>query len=369
MIQDADPGKTIHLLIRLGLVFLLILWCYEIIKPFIIPLMWAGIIAIAVFPVYEKLCELTSERRLLSSLILVLVLLGLLILPMVMLTSSSIDMVRFIADYLESGKIELPRLEPLVADIPLIGSTLQETIVTSDVESILQKLSPLLKTVGKQLLLLSTSLGSMLLQSIVAIIIAGLFLYQSSVARHWTERVAQRIADEQGLALGRLAVATVSNVAQGILGVAIFQSILSGLGMMLAGVPGTGFWTMVILIVATVQLPPMIVLLPVAIYLFYTATLFVAVSFLVMAIIISLIDTPLRAFLMGRDSKSPILILMIGAIGGMIAFGIIGLFLGAVILTVGYELLKSWLNENLEQKLEQELDTKMDQKGDSEKPI
>jgi len=334
MISD-KPTQTINFLIRLGLVFLLILWCYEIIKPFIIPLMF--------HPLYLKLCNATNQKQLLSATIIAIVLLGLVILPMVLLTTSSIDVVRFISDYLDSGKIELPAIQPLLAKVPVIGSYLQELVVTKDIETILQKLSPVLQTVGKQLLLLSASFGAMLLQSMVAIVIAALFLYKADTARQWSDSLSKKIADEKGLALSNLAVSTVSNVAQGILGVAIIQAILSGTGMMLASVPGTGFWTMVVLIVATIQLPPMLVLLPVAIYLFYTSTLFVAIAFLVLAIVISIIDTPLRAILMGRDSKTPILIIMMGAIGGMLAFGIIGLFVGAVVLSVGYELLKSWL--------------------------
>ena len=211
----------------------------------------------------------------------------------------------------------------------------------------LQKLSPVFKTVGQKLLSLSASLGAMLLQTMVAIVIAALFLYQADTARQWSENLSKKIADEKGLALSKLAVSTVSNVAQGILGVEIIQAFLSGTGMMLASVHGTGFWTMVVLIVATIQLPPMLILLPVVIYLFYTSTLIAAIGFLVLAIVISIIDTPMRAFLMGRDSKTPILIIMMGAIGGMLAFGIIGLFVGAVVLSVGYELLKSWLNEEV----------------------
>ena len=340
-----DSKQTINLIIRLGLVFLLVLWCYEIIKPFIIPLMWGGIIAIAVYPLYQKLCNTTNQKQLLSATIIAVVLLGLVILPMVLLTSSSIDVVRYISDYLESGEIQLPAIQPLLAEIPLIGSYLQELVETKDIESILQKLSPVFQTAGQHLLSLSASLGAMLLHTMVAIVIAALFLYQADTARQWSDNLSIKIADEKGLALSQLAVSTVSNVAQGILGVAIIQAMLSGAGMMLASVPGAGFWTMAVLIVATIQLPPMLILLPVAIYLFYTSTLFTAIGFLALAIVISIIDTPMRAFLMGRGSKTPILIIMMGAIGGMLAFGIIGLFVGAVVLAVGYELLKSWLNE------------------------
>lgn len=345
MNTNPDSKQTLILAIRMGLIFLLIVWCYQIIRPFIIPLMWGAIIAVAMYPLYRRLTDLSGQRLTLVAVFLAIVLTSLVILPMVLLTSSSIDMVRFIADYLESGKIQLPAIKPMLAQIPFVGEYLQEMIATRDIEAVLQKLTPLLQTGGRQLLSLSASLGAMLLQTMVAIMIAAFFLHQADTLKQWSKRLSAKIAGENGEGLLDLAVATTGNVANGILGVAIIQSIISGLGMMLAGVPGTGFWTMMVLIIATIQLPPMLVLLPISIYLFYTASLTVAIGFLALAIVISLIDTPMRAILMGRDSKTPILIIMMGALGGMITLGIIGLFVGAVALAVGFELLKSWLDE------------------------
>lgn len=348
MITEINSRQTLNFLIRLGLIFLLIVWCYEIIKPFIIPLVWGGIIAIAIYPAYEKFCDWTNQRKMLSAIITSLILLALLILPMVMLTSSSIDMVRYIAGYLQSGEFNLPKIQPLLAKVPLIGEWLQGLIVKEDLESLLKNMSPVLKTVGQKLLSFSAGLGAVLVQSLVSILIAGFFLLQAEASKQWFGRLSNKIADEKGSMLMMLAVQTTSNVAQGILGVALIQAILSGMAMVLAGVPAAGLWTLLALIVATIQLPVMLVLLPITIYLFYTSTLFIAISFLVWGIVISIVDTPMRAILMGRGSKTPILIIMMGALGGMLAFGIIGLFVGAVVLAVGYELFNSWLKEESE---------------------
>ncbi len=349
MFSNTDSKQTLNFLIRLGLIFLLAIWCYEILSPFIIPLIWGGIIAIAVFPVYEKVCVWTRQRRLLSAVLISLVLLSFLIIPMTKLTISSIDMVRYLATQLESDQINLPALQPMLAKVPFIGEWLQGLIAKEDIESILKNISPVLKILGQKLLSFSAGLGAMIMQSVLSILIAGFFLLQAENTKKWFNRLAEKVADEKGLLLTRLSVETTSNVAQGILGVAIIQSILAGLGMWLASVPGAGLWTLLVLIVATIQLPVLLVMLPVAIYLFYASSLFIAVSFLVLGIVISIIDGPMRAFLMGRGGQTPILVIFFGAIGGMLAFGIIGLFVGAVVLAVGYELLNSWINEPADQ--------------------
>lgn len=348
MFSNDDSKQTINFLIRIGLILLLVIWCYEIIKPFIIPLLWGGIIAIAVSPVFAKLCEVTGQRRVLSSVLVSLVLLSLLVIPMAMLATSSVDVVRYLANYLQSGEFKVPELQPMLARVPLIGEWLQGFIVEEELEGLLKNLSPVLKMIGKQLVSFSAGIGLLLVQSLISILVAGFFLLQAEKSRQWIGKLAHKIADEKGTMLVNLSVQTTSNVAQGILGVALIQATLSGMGMMLASVPAAGLWTLIVLVIATVQLPVLLVMLPIAIYLFYTSTLFVAVSFLVLGIVISIVDGPMRAFLISRGGKTPMLVIFMGAIGGMLAFGIIGLFVGAVVLAVGYELLNSWLNEEIQ---------------------
>jgi predicted PurR-regulated permease PerM len=136
---------------------------------------------------------------------------------------------------------------------------------------------------------------------------------------------------------------TVRSVAAGILGVAIIQALLAGLGMLVAGIPGAGFWTVVALILCVIQIGPAPVLVPAIIYVFSFGETFTAVAFLVWCVLVVLIDNVLRPLLMGRGVKAPIAVLFIGAIGGLLTMGIVGLFVGALVLVVGYTLLMAWL--------------------------
>jgi predicted PurR-regulated permease PerM len=138
---------------------------------------------------------------------------------------------------------------------------------------------------------------------------------------------------------------TVRSVASGILGVALIQALLAGLGFLVAGVPAAGLLTLICLITGVIQLGVVIVLIPVAIYLFSTATTTTAVGFLIWTILIAPIDNILKPMLLGRGVDVPMLVIFVGAIGGFLSSGIIGLFLGAVVLALGYKLLLVWLQQ------------------------
>ncbi len=135
------------------------------------------------------------------------------------------------------------------------------------------------------------------------------------------------------------------SVAQGILGVTLIQSILGGLGCLVVGVPGAGLWALLILLVAVVQLPPLLVLGPIIVYVFSTSSTVPAVLFAIWSVLVSISDPFLKSLLLGRGVDVPMLIIFIGAIGGFITSGIIGLFVGAIVFTAGYKLFLRWLSE------------------------
>ena len=136
------------------------------------------------------------------------------------------------------------------------------------------------------------------------------------------------------------------SVAQGVLGVALIQSLLAGIGMLVVGVPAAGFWALLVLILAVIQLPPALILLPVAVYVFGQTSTAVAVAFLIYALVVSASDAFLKPMFLGRGMETPMLVILIGAIGGMMTSGIIGLFVGAVILALCYELFMVWLRND-----------------------
>jgi predicted PurR-regulated permease PerM len=194
---------------------------------------------------------------------------------------------------------------------------------SQNLESALIKLGPQLKDIGLWLVSTMGDMGMGLVMFVVSIIIAG----------------------ERGPGLAELAASSVQSVTRGVLGVALIQSLLAGLGMLVVGVPAAGLWTLLILILAVMQLPSMLVLIPVIIYVFSTSSTVVAVLFTIWAVLIGLSDNVLKPLLMGQGSSVPMLVLFMGSLGGFMVSGILGLFVGAVVLSLGYTVFMAWIDE------------------------
>ena len=191
----------------------------------------------------------------------------------------------------------------------------------------------------------AAGVGKGVLLFLVSILIAGAFLVYGQSGSQALETVAARILKGDGKQFVDLAGATIRSVAQGVLGVAVIQAILAGIGMMLVGVPYAGLWALLVLLLAIIQLPPLVVLGPVIVYVFSVETTVPAVLFMIWGLIVSASDTFLKPLFLGRGMDIPMLVILLGAIGGMILSGIIGLFVGAVVLAVGYTLFMAWLGQ------------------------
>jgi predicted PurR-regulated permease PerM len=180
---------------------------------------------------------------------------------------------------------------------------------------------------------------------VVAIFIAGALLPHGERASQLARRVAFMIAGKRGPEMAELAASSVRSVTRGVLGVAVIQSLLAGLGMLVVGVPAAGLWTLLILILAVMQLPAMLVLIPVILYVFSASSTVTAVLFTVWAVPVGLSDNVLKPLLMGHGSPVPMLVLFMGSLGGFMAGGILGLFVGAVILSLGYTVFMAWVDD------------------------
>ena len=199
--------------------------------------------------------------------------------------------------------------------------------------------------VGSWLLTTAEHTGLGILQFIVAIIISGFLLPQAKSGQHVALVLVDHFVGEQGEQLIDLAQATVRSVALGIVGVAAIQSILAGLGFIVAGVPAAGLWARFWLLLSVLQVGIALVVTPIIIYMFYHADTFTAVAFLVWIIPVTFIDTFLKPILLSRGVKTPMVVIFLGAIGGFLNSGIVGLFIGAVILSLGYVLLMNRIKE------------------------
>lgn len=339
-------NRMVEAAIRIGVLAALAVWCFDIARPFLAPIVWGVIIAAATYPAYRGLEARLGGRRILAAVLFTIFMIVVIAVPSAMLGESMASGIREAARAFQAGTLDIPPPPENVKSWPFVGESLYSfwQLASENIVQAVHELSPWIKTTGKWLLGAAAGAGIAALQFLLAIIIAGALLAHAEGGGGATRAVAQRLSPERGLDYAKVAEQTVRSVALGILGVALLQGLLAGIGFLVAGVPGAGLLTLVCIVLGVIQLGVAIVLIPVVIYLFSAADTFTAVAFLVYAILISPLDNILKPLLLGRGVKVPMLVVFIGAIGGFINTGIIGLFIGAVIFTLGYSLFVAWLN-------------------------
>ena len=338
--------NTIEAAIRLGLLLLLATWCFKIIMPFIVPVVWGIIIAVAIFPLFLKLKSALGDKNKLAAIVYTLLALALLITPTIMISNSVIDSSATITERYESGTLKIPPPNDRVKQWPLIGEKTHAVWLQASVnlETTLIKYESETKKVVKTIVASAAGVAGTILQFVLSIIISGILVANASGAYDVTIKIFKRLtSDESGQSYADLSKATIRSVAQGVLGVAIIQALLSALGMMVMDVPAWGLWTLAVMVVAIAQIPPIVILGFVCAYVFSVAETTPAVIFLVYCIVVSSSDGFLKPLFLGRGMSTPMLVILLGAIGGMMMSGIIGLFVGAIILALGYELFMAWL--------------------------
>jgi len=338
--------------IQIAAVTLIVLWCFTIVAPFISMVLWALIIAVALYPLHLALSAKIGNRAKLSATIFTLLGLTVIILPTVLLAESSVVGLQSLAASLESGTLQIPPPDQSVASWPVIGPSVYETwsAAAENLADTINKFEPQLKNTAQSLLSAAGSLAVGVLIFAFSIIIAGVFLVSADNGYRVARRIGQTLSEEHGKNMIDLSVATIRSVAKGVLGVAIIQALLSAIGLVAIGVPFAGIWAGMVLLLGIMQLPPLIVLAPVAVWVFSTADATPATIFAIYAFIVSISDSFLKPLFLGRGMDIPMLVILIGAIGGMLTSGIIGLFVGAIVLAVGYTLLVTWMaNEEEDQ--------------------
>jgi predicted PurR-regulated permease PerM len=340
-------NRALEATIRIGLVVLLAAWCFQIVQHFVVPVIWGIIIAIATYPGYRWMRVWLGGRSGIAATLYTLLVLILLVVPAVLLSGTLVESAQSLATQLRAGTWAIPPPPEGVAKWPLIGEWLASFwgLASENLGAALRMIEPQLKTVGTWLLSAAAGAGFGILQFAVAIIIAGVLLAHASGAHYAAHVIATRFAGERGAEIADLAEATVRSVARGILGVALIQTLLAGIGFLVAGVPGAGLWAMLCLLFAVVQIGISPIMVPIVIYVFSTADVVTAVLFLMWSVFVTLLDNILRPILLGRGVEVPMVVIFVGAIGGFLASGIIGLFVGSVVLVLGYKLFLAWLHE------------------------
>ncbi len=344
---DETPFLTrvVEATVRIGLIALLAAWCFRIMEPFVVPMIWGLIIAVAAHPAYVYLCSLLGGRRVLAAVLVVIIGLVVLVVPAVVLSGTMVNGVRDLMDGFDQGTIRVPPPPAGVAAWPVVGEPIHAfwSGAADNLESALLQIAPQIRAGASWLLGAAAGLGVGLLQFVFAIVIAGVLLAHDHAGERAACAIARRLAGERGVQFAALAEATVRSVTRGILGVALIQSLLAGLGFLAVGVPAAGLWALLCLLLSVVQIGIFPVTIPVLIYVFSQVDPVTFAVFLVWSLVVGALDNILKPILLGRGVAVPMAVIFIGAIGGFITSGIIGLFVGSVVLVLGYKLLLAWL--------------------------
>ena len=315
-----------------------------IFKPFLLIVVWGAIIAIALYPLHLKLMKVFNKSSI-SSLLLTLILLSLLIIPSVSFIGSLVEDIKgYVTIYNEGNfSIQPPPME--VADWPVIGESIYgiwNLFSTNLQAGIEQYHEEVLKIVEWGGVVLKGITGSLLI-FIVSVIIAGIFLNISSKGFDKIFTIVERLVGKKENELVNNSVKTIRSVVTGVLGTAVIQTAIISIALFVFKVPAAPILTIVCLFMAIAQLPVILLILPVIIYMFSVLSGGNAAILAVWLVLGGLSDNFLKPLLLGRGLKIPMLVILIGAIGGMLLFGIIGLFIGAVIMSLGYQLLNMWI--------------------------
>lgn len=341
--RTAISAEVIDAAIRVGLLALLIYWSWEIVAPFLTVLMWSAILAIALYPVFDWL-QKALRRPKVAAVLVTLFCILLVLAPMAWLGFGLLTGAKILAKALDGG-VSIPLPSPSVRDWPLIGARVHDfwTRAATDLSAQLPELSPVLKPIATWTLHVASSVVVGLLEFLVSIVLAGFLFRPGPQLVAALARIMDRILKPRGTEMIQLAGATIRNVSRGVIGVALLQSILAGAGFIVAGIPGAGALAFGSLVLGVVQVGPAILFLPVIVWSWVNMEPIPALMFTAYMVPVGLLDNVLRPILMARGLATPMPLIIIGVLGGTIAYGIIGLFFGPIVLAVGWQLGSAWM--------------------------
>ncbi len=339
----------LDVLIRAGLIAVLVMFCFQIFHPFLNLMLWSLIMAITLYPLHRRLKGRLGNSDGRTATLIVVVAIAILMVPIYLLGSSLADSVENALTMVRSGNVHIRPPAESVAGWPLVGKPLYAFWLqaSTDLSGVAQKFTPQIKELVLALLGKLAGLGMGLLVFIVALVIAGIFMaYSESGSRSAVEIATRLSGPEKGPKITELCTATIRAVAQGVVGIAFIQMLLVGVAFVVKGIPGAGLLALAVLLLGIMQLPATLITIPVIAFVFTTeGASTTTIVFAIYVFIAGLADNVLKPLMLGRGVDVPMPVVLIGAIGGMVTNGVIGLFIGPVVLAVGYQLFWQWVRD------------------------
>ena len=336
-------------MIRIGLILFLVVMCLRIFAPFANLMLWALILAVTLYPIHQRLTKRLKGRQGRAAALLVIAGILLIAVPTAMIGGSFAKFVHKAYTAYENDSITIKQPAPQVAEWPLVGKQIYESWseAANNLPVFIKENKSQLEKLSKRLLSAAANTAGSLLVFVGAFVIAGVMMAFGEPGSSNMQNIFNRLAGkERGPQLQSLSTATIRSVASGVIGVAFIQALLLGVGFIMAGIPAAGVLAVIVMLLGIMQLPALLISLPAIAYLWWLgdASTLINVALSVYLLAAGMADNVLKPMLLGRGVDAPMPVILLGALGGMVSSGIIGMFVGAVLLAVGYQIFMEWVD-------------------------
>jgi len=341
------PHDTTRVVLMVLVIAILLGGSFWILRPFLPALVWATMIVVATWPLMKQAERLLWRRRGLAVAVMTIAFLVLVIAPVIAAIVNLVDYVPEVTDHLKDiGTLEIPAPPAWLAGVPLVGEKLAaewQGVRDRGLEGLATQLAPYAKSIGSWLLSEAGGLGMLVINLLLTILLTAMLYAYGETAARGVLRFARRLGGDRGALSVDLAGQAIRAVAMGIIVTALVQTALGGVGLYLAKLPYASVLTAFIFLMCVAQIGPSVVLFPAVGWLYWKGSTLAATVLLAFSIAVALLDNVLRPVLIRRGADLPLLLIMAGVIGGLFAFGVLGLFVGPVVLAVTYTLLDAWI--------------------------
>jgi predicted PurR-regulated permease PerM len=346
--RGGERPNFVDVSLRVAALALLIYVSYILVLPFVTVIVWSTILAVALYPFYGRVSKYLGGRNRLAAAVVTLLSFVIVLGPATWLVLDLISSIHEISQHLNLATLSIPAPPESIKEWPIVGPRLFQFLsrASGNIEAAVAEVMPLLKPLAGHLLSVAASAGVSTLMFFASIIVAGFLLVAGPVLIPRIRRLGLRLLPGRGDEFVDLAGDTIRTISRGVVGISALQALLAGLGLAVAGVPGVSLITSAVLILGIIQIGAGVVVVPVLIWVWFSLDTTTALLLTAYMVPVGLLDNVLRPLVMGRGLKTPILVILIGIIGGTLAYGITGVFLGPIILAVIWDLVAAWISDD-----------------------
>lgn len=353
--MNNSKGSTqlvVDVLLRVLILFAMLTICVLIIKPFYLIFLWATIFSIGMFPIVNTATHKFKLNLKVVSISLVLLLLLILVIPAFLFADSLIEELKYLATLFKSTNFQLPPPDESVKQIPVIGNFLhtQWLSASENLEVYFTNNQHILDLIGEKILHLVIQIGEGVVTIFFAILLSGAFMIYNVKLTNITTKFFIRLVPNHYTLINHTISKSIMSVFKGVMGVALIQTVLVGCALYLFNIPYAGVWTFVTLFFAILQIGLIPVAIALVLFLVYFNSIPLAIGMGVWIALVALSEHVLKPILLGKGSIVPMPIIFIGVIGGFLAFGFSGMFIGAIIFSIVYNLFIDWIHHELDDK-------------------